>query len=404
MDQISPRKLVLITIMLMAVPFSLMMSIGLVATLLVDISRDLNTTVAAVGQLLTASAIISAVGAPMVGPISDRFGRKRLLIVGMVITGVGFLGYGISTNFAMLVGFSVIIGVGSSAVFPNTLASIGDYFPIEKRGRITGIVLLGITIAVVGGIPLEALVANRFGWHWSFLNLGVLFIIIAIAFAIILPQSRQVPSSPHVSYLSTIWNVLRKKHVIYLFSTNALIEGTFQIIDIYLIAFIMLRYSLNIGQVAPLISVMAIGQFGGALVGGQLADRFNRTVVCAITAFTTGLIALALMLYSQYLWLTVLLGGMVKLSYGINRPSFYVLIISISEKERGTITGVLDTATHGGRLLGSVCGGLLIAFLGYQFIGITSFMISIIAVSLLYYMIRTQQLSEASIQTAHDSR
>ena len=402
MNQISVRRPVLITIMLMAVPFSLMMSIGLVATLLVDISRDLNTSVAAVGQLVTASVIISAVSAPMIGPISDRFGRRRLLVTGMIITGVGFLGYGISTSFAMLVGFSIVIGVGSSAVFPNTLASIGDYFPIEKRGRITGIVLLGITIAVVAGIPLEALIANRFGWHWSFISLCILFFIIAIAFSVVLPQSRQNLSVMHTSYLSMIWNALRKKQIILLFATNMLIEGAFQIIDIYLIAFIMLSYSLNIGQVAPLISIMAIGQFGGAIIGGQLADRFNRTVICTITAFTTGLIALALMLYPQYIWLTVLLGGAVKLSYGINRPSFYVLIVSLSEKERGTITGVLDTATHMGRLAGSVGGGLLITFLGYRFLGITSFVIGILAMCLLYYMLRTPQLSEPDITSVTD--
>jgi predicted MFS family arabinose efflux permease len=302
------------------------------------------------------------------------------------------------------VGFSVIIGVGTSAIFPNTLASIGDYFPAEKRGRITGIVLLGITIAVVGGIPLGALIANRFGWHWSFFGLGLFFIIIAITFSVILPQSRQVPASLDTSYLSRIWNALRNKQIIYLFTINVLIEGGNQIIDIYLIAFIMLRYSLNVGQVAPLISIMAIGQFAGALIGGQLADRFSKIVVCAITAFTTGLIALALMLYAHYIWLTVLLGGIFKLSYGINRPSFYMLIVSLSEKERGTVVGIIDTSTHRGRLLGSVCGGLLIAFLSYQFLSITSFVIGIIAVSLLYYMIRTSQLSEPDVQTAYDSQ
>ena len=163
-------------------------------------------------------------GGNMIGPISDRFGRRRLLVAGMIITGIGFLGYGISTSFAMLIGFSIIIGIGSSAVFPNTLASIGDYFPVEKRGRITGIVLLGITIAVVAGIPVEALIANRFGWHWSFISLGILFFIIAIAFSIVLPQSRQDLSSPHISYISMIWNAFRNKQVVFLFMINMLIE------------------------------------------------------------------------------------------------------------------------------------------------------------------------------------
>ncbi|MEJ2739588.1 MAG: MFS transporter, partial [Dehalococcoidia bacterium] len=338
MDKISLRKTVLITVVLMAAPFSLMMSIGLVSTLLVDISRDLNTTVAAVGQLLTVSAIISAVGAPVVGPLSDRLGRKRLLVAGLITTGIGVLGYSISTNFIMLVGFSVIIGMGSCIVFPNTLASIGDYFPVEKRGRILGIVLLGITLAVVGGLPLGALVANRFGWHWSFLGLGLLFFIVAITFSIVFPKPGQVPPSHHTPYLSMIKNVLRKKHIMSFISTNIFMEGGYQLIEVYLIAFIMLHYSLNIGQVAPLISLMAIGQFAGAIFGGQMADRFNRVTVCAATAFTYGIIGLALVLYPQHLWLTVLLGGIFKLTYGSNRPAYFALVVSLSEKERGTIT------------------------------------------------------------------
>jgi DHA1 family putative efflux transporter-like MFS transporter len=398
MIQISFRRSVFITIVIMSIAFSLMMSMGLVSALLVNISSDLNTTVAAVGQLLTASAIISAIGAPMVGPLSDRFGRKRLLTIGLTITGIAFLGYSISTSFAMLVGFSLLVGTGSSAVFPNTLASIGDYFPSERRGRIMGIMMLGVTAAIVGGIPLGAFIAGKFGWQLSFLALGIFIIIAAISVFVIFPPIAQSSTQVNASYLSKIWRILRKKRLLYLLSTNVLMEGAGQIIEIYLVAFIMLSYSLNIEQVAPLISLIAIGQFAGALIGGQLADRFNRTVICTITQTATGLIALVLMLYTQHIWLTVLLGALLKFTFGSNRPTFYALIVSISEHERGTVTGISDTSTHLGRMLGSMGGGLIVAYLGYQFLGIASFVISLIAGSMLLYMIRSPHIPWLNIE------
>ena len=70
--------------------------IGVVAALLVDLSREFGTTVAAIGQLTTITAVSWAVLAPLVGPFSDRMGHRRVLSIGLAVFGASLIGYSLS--------------------------------------------------------------------------------------------------------------------------------------------------------------------------------------------------------------------------------------------------------------------------------------------------------------------
>jgi predicted MFS family arabinose efflux permease len=259
------------------------MSAALIAALLVDISRDLAVTVGTAGQIITITAILSGILSPIIGPLSDRLGRKRLVIVGLITIGIAFSGYSFTREFSIIIGLSVLLGLGISMAFPNILSSVGDYFPPARRGKAMAIVNLGPPITTIGGVPLGALIADRYGWQTSVLCLGVGMIVVALLILIALPSMKPVRSPQEITYLSKLREVLRQKNVLYILVANIMMSGTFQIIDIYLVAFLMVSYSLKIGQVAPFISLMAIGQFAGTLLGGQMADRLNKLKICIIS-------------------------------------------------------------------------------------------------------------------------
>ena len=105
--------------------FCLFTSIHLIAALLVDLSREFNTTVAVVGQLITVSGITWALGAPLTSPFSDRIGRKRMVVIGLVLSGVSTLGYSISWDFSSLIVFSILAGLGGG-IMPLHIGSDND--------------------------------------------------------------------------------------------------------------------------------------------------------------------------------------------------------------------------------------------------------------------------------------
>jgi DHA1 family inner membrane transport protein len=387
------RSIVIITVLTTGMVFT-GMSAALIAALLVDISRDLAVTVGTAGQIITITAILSGILSPIIGPLSDRLGRKRLVIVGLITIGIAFSGYSFTREFSIIIGLSVLLGLGISMAFPNILSSVGDYFPPARRGKAMAIVNLGPPITTIGGVPLGALIADRYGWQTSVLCLGVGMIVVALLILIALPSMKPVRSPQEITYLSKLREVLRQKNVLYILVANIMMSGTFQIIDIYLVAFLMVSYSLKIGQVAPFISLMAIGQFAGTLLGGQMADRLNKLKICIISIALCGVIGLLLILFPQHMWLSVLLGAFFRGIYALNRPAYFTIMISISPKGRGTIMGFSAMSIQVGRTLGAMLGGLLVAYFGYSYIGVLSFVFSIIAVIILTCINRIPHLFE----------
>lgn len=91
----------------------------------------------------------------------------------------------------------------------------------------------------------------------------------------------------------------------------------------YSAAFLIQSYSLTTFQLAPFLSVMAVGQLIGILVGGPLADRFSKARTCAITQALTGLIGMIFMLFAQNLSFSLFLGGLFLGLANASRPIFF---------------------------------------------------------------------------------
>ena len=94
------------------------------------------------------------------GVLGDRYGRKRILIIGIVIFGVASAICAFSVNAGMLIGFRALMGVGGAAVMPTTLAIITVVFPRHERGKAIGLwaAAVGAAVAlgpVVGGLLLQ---------------------------------------------------------------------------------------------------------------------------------------------------------------------------------------------------------------------------------------------------------
>jgi predicted MFS family arabinose efflux permease len=140
----------------------------LVAPLLPLIALDLGTTPGHAGIIVTTYSLAAAAFALFVGPLSDRVGRKRVLVSGLALfTIASFLTYHVST-FNALVILRAMTGLAAGTLSTSALSFAGDYYPYEQRGRAMGILSMGYFLAFVIGVPAGALAASRLGWHWVF--------------------------------------------------------------------------------------------------------------------------------------------------------------------------------------------------------------------------------------------
>ncbi|WP_336632330.1 MULTISPECIES: DHA2 family efflux MFS transporter permease subunit [unclassified Microbacterium] len=130
------------------------------------------------------SAYLLAYAVPLLitGRLGDRFGPKRIYLIGLAIFTLASLGCGLSSSLEMLIVFRAIQGVGASLMTPQTMAVITRTFPPSKRGAAMG--LWGATsgVAMLVGPLAGGLLVDGFGWEWIFfvnLPVGVIGFVLA---------------------------------------------------------------------------------------------------------------------------------------------------------------------------------------------------------------------------------
>ena len=128
--------LFLVLSLLVATLFLVSTVIVMLGPLLVELSEDFGISVALAGQLSTATAISWAITAPLVGPVSDTYGRRPVLLLGLTLVTIGVLGSVLAWNFGSLLAFRVITGVGGAMVPPSILATAADLMSPEHRGKV----------------------------------------------------------------------------------------------------------------------------------------------------------------------------------------------------------------------------------------------------------------------------
>ncbi|MDQ6930506.1 MAG: MFS transporter [Candidatus Eremiobacteraeota bacterium] len=102
------------------------------------------------------------------GALADRYGRKRIFLLGVVIFALGSLGCGLAPSIDALLWARVIQGIGGTMLAPASLALIGAYFEGEARGKAVGTWSAFSAIAAVIGPVLGGAVIDHFGWRWVF--------------------------------------------------------------------------------------------------------------------------------------------------------------------------------------------------------------------------------------------
>src|SRR5215471_7281662 len=140
----------------------------LVGPLLPLIAVDLRTTPGHAGIIVTTYSLAAAAFALFVGPLSDRVGRKRVLVSGLALFAVAsFFTYHVSTFNALII-LRAMTGLAAGTLSTSALSFAGDHYPYEQRGRAMGILSMGYFLAFVVGVPAGAVAASRLGWHWVF--------------------------------------------------------------------------------------------------------------------------------------------------------------------------------------------------------------------------------------------
>ena len=118
--------------------------------------------------VVTIYLLTSTVTGPIYGKLSDQFGRKRLLLFGVAVFLIGSFLSGLSQNMVELIFFRGLQGLGAGALFPISLAVIGDLFSPQERGKYQGLFGAVFGISALIGPALGGFLTDNISWHWVF--------------------------------------------------------------------------------------------------------------------------------------------------------------------------------------------------------------------------------------------
>ena len=144
----------------------------MIAGLLPALARDLNTSLAAAGHLVTAFSLAYAMGAPVMAVLTAGLERRRLLAVAMAGFTLANLLAALAPDYAGLLTARLLLALSAATFMPAASGYAAALGGPQRRGRALSMVTNGLTLAIIAGVPLGVLVGERFGWRATFLGVA----------------------------------------------------------------------------------------------------------------------------------------------------------------------------------------------------------------------------------------
>jgi len=327
-----------------------------------------KTTLAAAFSMARAE---SGIFGPIQGWLTDRFGPRALIRIGMVIFAVGFLLFSrIDGRVAFFLTF-FMMAVG---------ASLGGYLPISvaivtwfRRRRSLALSLSGMGMALGGLLtPLVVAALARFGWRWTAFASGLVVLALGLPLAQLMRRPPETygltpDGEPRVpdraaardprSYTAREAMATRAFWYISLGHAAALLVVS--AVMVHMVIHVTERLGYSLQQAGAVVALLTVMQLTGQLTGGWLGDRFSKRWICAgcMLGHAAALMVLGL---ATAFWMVLAFAVLHGLSWGMRGPLMAAIRADyFGSGSFGMISGVSSMVIMFGMMLGPLVAGIL---------------------------------------------
>jgi len=353
------RNLILLFFTLVVV----MMGFGMVIPILPFYIDSFGASGSAMGLLMASYAVMQFLFAPIWGQLSDRFGRKPMIVMGVLGNALSQLLFGLSTQLWMLFAARILSGILSSATMPSAMAYIGDSTSDQDRGGGMGIVGAAMGVGMVLGPGIAGTMAE-ISLPAPFFAAAGLSTLAAFLILILLPESlppaaRDQPTrSLRGPDLGGMWRALSSPIAILLLLAFLVSFGLTNFESVFGL-YALERFDYGPQEVGFILTVIGLTS---AIVQGGLTGPFTRKwgEVTIIRACLLGSVGGFMVLLLAWNYITVMLTSAIFiLSNSMLRPAVSSLISKRSISGQGIAMGLNNAFMSLGRIVGPILAGMV---------------------------------------------
>lgn len=230
---------------------------------------------------------------PVSGSLSDAIGRRNIMVVSLLLSAFLTLATAAGGSLPLLLALRLLQGIVLAGVPAVAMAYLNEEIDPSSIGNAMGLYIAGNAFGGMTGRILTAFLNDCLSWRWAIGMIGTICLILAIAFAVLLPPSRHFERRPlHLGQLtSTLLNHLQNPRLLCLFLIAFTCMGGFVTLYNYVtFRLIGVEFGLSQTGAAGIFLAYAFGGFGSGVIGG-LSSRFGRkqALLGSLATMMTGL-------------------------------------------------------------------------------------------------------------------
>jgi len=364
----------------------------MISPLLPLIAREFGLKEGEVGQMIgPAYALAAATAALLVGPLSDRFGRRRFLLYASILFGASLVSVWLVADVRILAGVRLFTGLGAGAFSTCSIAYVADYFPYKRRGVAMSIVQAGYFGALVIGVQIANNIAQWRGWRISFVAFGALSMVAFVAVLTLLPEDKHLMTDHFSSAI-----VARRFHSVRMLFDNRervaaiaaafCVSGGFVGFFFYIVSWLKKSLQFSTREIDLVFALIGVSLLIGVVVAGPVSDKIGKRGVSILSTIVLAAMLLIIPTLGRGIMLFASLMA-AALAFAFRQGPLQALATElVPRRSRGTLVAARNTASQIGIAIATLVCGQLYDHVGYRAVGLFSGIVTLAAAVCIFIM------------------
>ncbi|MEV0077212.1 Cmx/CmrA family chloramphenicol efflux MFS transporter [Nocardia neocaledoniensis] len=327
--------------------------------LLAATAADFDVSLGTVGLLTSVYAVGMVLGAPTMAATAGRWPLRRSATTFLALFCLAHLVGALTTDFAVLVGTRMLAAIANAGFLATVLAALPGLVGPARVGRATAVVVSGVTVACVAGVPAGTLLGQLWGWRSAFWAVALVSAVVLIPVALLVPRDGTGAGAPGRS-LRSEWAVLGVHEVRVAVLVGALVNASTFAAFTYLGTLTARATHTGSHWVPVVLALFGLGSFAGVTLAGRYGDRHGRAIIVGGTAGSVGVWALAAVTAHTIAGLVTMTLVTGAVAFGVGSALIATIVRTAAPGAPRLAGALATTALNVGAVLGPLAAGMLV--------------------------------------------